>query len=108
MQNLRTAPTRRPSHRPRGVQIGADHIDALYLAPARLRARRGELATTGYRPHAITLVLRLEGRENTLLDALADGTDPHAETELRVVQRMLDTMQDEAKASRAARAEASA
>ena len=98
MQNLRTAPQPHPLRRQLGVKIGADHIDAQYLAPARLKARRSELATTGYPVHTITLVLRLEGRENTLMDAIAEGGGAQAEAELRIVQRMLDAMQAEAKA----------
>ena len=104
MSNLLTAPRRAalPVGRQLGVRIGADHIDAQYLRPARVAARRSELEASGYPVHVQGLVIRLEARENTLLDSIGDGTGGEGleaeERELAILQRMLDTMQADAKA----------
>ena len=80
-----------------GLRLGADHIDAEYLAPERVVKRRRQLQAEGYAsPHA-WLAVRLEGRENTLLDR-ADHLTEIEEAELTTVQRLLSWLQQESKA----------
>lgn len=78
------------------LNVGADHVDPEYLAPVRVAARRAELVAAGYRPDLATLAVRLEGRENTLLDAVdGAGLTNAEERELAAVQALLWTLHRE-------------
>lgn len=114
MDNLRTAsavftPARPASDRVlsrrtvrRGrLNIGADHVAAGYLDADRVAARRRELVATGYPVHIATLAVRLEGRENTLLDLLDVARVPGLDVELKAIQDLLWSLHMEHRAGRA-------
>ena len=99
MTNLLTAPRRRlaGAHVAR-LNIGAGHVAPEYLGD-RAGTRRAALVTEGYRPDLATLAVRLEGRENTLLDAAdALGLTDAEERELAAVQSLLWTLHKQARA----------
>ena len=92
--------TRHGARRAR-VNIGADYVDPEYLAPSRVATRRAQLVADGYRPDLATLAVRLEGRENTLLDTDAEarpGLTDAEERELAAVQTLLSTFHTQARA----------
>lgn len=79
-----------------GINLGLDHIEPPYLAAPRVTARRAELVAQGYRPDLATLAVRLEGRENTLLDGTASRLSQTEERELQAVQELLTTLLQQA------------
>jgi hypothetical protein len=72
------------------IHLGLEHIAAEYRRPELVATRRDELVRHGYPLHVASLVVRLEGRENTLLDGLSDRafTEPEF-AELKVLQSWL-------------------
>ena len=63
---LRSVPTHphssRLTARRARFNLGADHVHAEYLEPARVTARRAQLRAEGYAPPHAWLAVRLEGR----------------------------------------------
>ncbi len=81
--------------RPGRLHLGERDVDPVYLSPRRVEARSAELIGSGYLPHLAALAVRLEGRENTLLDRTdGAGLDEREEGELRAVQALLATLDD--------------
>ena len=92
----RRSPHLRRLAEPGRLRLGADDVDALYVDPQRVKARRAELAAAGYPSHVATLAVRAEARENTLLDRTdGPGLNAREAAELRSLQRLLASLDAE-------------